>query len=148
MKKPVGVYFIILIVLFVSISAIFGGFSLIKDPTGNLIQFPNNYLKNTFFGNYLIPGLILFLVLGIFPLFLVYGLIKKDSLKFLEFFNIYNDLRWQFSFTIYYGIVLIIWIDVQIMLVPYIILQPIISGIGIIILALSLSKEFRRYYLK
>ncbi|VVB78432.1 Uncharacterised protein [uncultured archaeon] len=147
MKKPLVLYFLIILILFVSVCGIFGGWNLIKDPTGKSLQFPDNYLKNTIFQDYFFPGIILFTIIGIFPLLIIYGIIK-NSLDFLEIFNIYKDEKWQFSFIIYYGIILIVWIDVQIIMVPYFILQPIISLIGVVIILLSLSSSIREHFLK
>ncbi|MFA5856539.1 MAG: hypothetical protein WC867_04225 [Candidatus Pacearchaeota archaeon] len=146
MKRPIVSYLIIILILFVSFGALFGGFSLIKDPTGNELKIPSNYLEDSFFNNYFYPGLILFFIIGIFPLFLVYGLIDKKSLKFLNFLKFYSDFSWQLNFLIYYSLALIIWIDVQIIFVPYFFLQPVISLIGVIILFLSLFPSIREYY--
>jgi hypothetical protein len=53
--------------LFVNgIGAIYGGFQLITDPTGFTMQMPLSFLVNSPFNDYLIPGIILFIVNGIF----------------------------------------------------------------------------------
>ena len=147
-KRPKLLYFIIIIILLISISAILSGFQLIKDPSGKLLEFPQNFLENTFFHSYLIPGIILFLVIGILPLFLIYGIFRKNSLGFLEYFNFYKDKKWQFSFLIYYGFALIIWINVQTIFIPFFFLQPVISLIGVLIIFLSLFENIRNYYNK
>lgn len=146
MKKPILIYPLILLILFVSIGALFGGFSLISDPSGSSLKLPENYLKDSFFKDYFIPGIILFSVLGVIPLILIYGIFMKNSLNFLNKFRVYKDLLWQWNFLVYYGFGLIIWINVQIMFVPYFILQPIISLIGVLIIVLTFFNSIREYY--
>jgi hypothetical protein len=46
--------------------AIYGGLGLITDPTGSKLQMPLSYLDNSPFNSYLIPGIILLAVNGIF----------------------------------------------------------------------------------
>lgn len=145
-NRPVLNYILIAIILLISIGAIPSAIKIIQDPTGKLIQFPDNYLKNTAFRDYLIPGVILLIVIGILPLFLAYGLLRRDSLKFLNNLSIYRDKNWQFSFLMYYSFALLIWIQVQTIFVPYFFLQTAISCIGILILILSLFPSIRNYY--
>lgn len=47
------------------IGACYGGLSLIIDPSGNTIRFPEDTLNNSPFDNYLIPGIVLFVVNGL-----------------------------------------------------------------------------------
>ena len=57
---------IFLIVLgFLALGAIGGGVVLIISPTGELIGIPLSEFKNIPFNSYLIPGIILFSVLGL-----------------------------------------------------------------------------------
>ena len=54
-----------------------GGLVLIISPTGELIGIPVSEFKNIPFNSYLIPGIILFSVLGIIPSLLIIALLKK-----------------------------------------------------------------------
>lgn len=58
----------IVLLLFNSIGALAGGGSLVTDPSGKGLQLPLEYLQHTAFSNYFIPGLILFIVNGLFGL--------------------------------------------------------------------------------
>jgi len=63
---------IFLIVLgFPALGAIGGGIVLILSPTGELIGIPLSEFKNIPFNSYLIPGIILFSVLGVIPSLLI-----------------------------------------------------------------------------
>lgn len=52
------------ILFFNSISALYGGFVLLLDPSGGLMQMKTEWLKNSPFDDFLVPGILLFSVLG------------------------------------------------------------------------------------
>ncbi len=114
--------FISIIVLILNgMSACFGGIALIADPTGKLIQLPETWLEYTPFRNFLIPGIILFVVLGIGSLFSVIQMLRKDT-KYPVYL-------------VFEGTATITWIFVQIILSrQYFFLQPAIGAIGLILL--------------
>ena len=56
----------ILLLLLNGIGALYGGYQLITDPTGSKMQIPLSFLENSPFNDYLIPGIVLFIVNGIF----------------------------------------------------------------------------------
>jgi hypothetical protein len=99
---------------FLGISALGGGLFLIISPSGKLIGgLPLSILKNSPFQDFLIPGIILFLVIGIVPLLTAIALIKKPMSVFAEKLNVFKDLHWSWSFSIYVAFALIIWIQVE-----------------------------------
>lgn len=61
------------------IGAIYGGLSLILDPSGESIQFPDGTLDNSPFTNYLIPGIILLVVNGVLSILTFILLIIKHK---------------------------------------------------------------------
>lgn len=105
---------LILLLLFLGASAIGGGGALIISPSGKLLGgLPLAILTHSPFSDFLFPGIILFLVLGIFPCSISYALIKKPNNSIAEFFNLFKDMHWAWSFSLYIGFVLIIWIQVE-----------------------------------
>jgi hypothetical protein len=54
--------------LFLSIGALFGGGALILGPDGHLLGIPTTLLAGTPFASFLVPGLFLFIFVGIAPL--------------------------------------------------------------------------------
>ena len=54
-----------LLQIFVGITAVLGGFGLVSDPSGSKMNVPLELLKNSPFTNYLIPGLVLLIVIGV-----------------------------------------------------------------------------------
>ena len=104
----------LLLLAFLGVSAIGGGGALIISPSGKLLGgLPLSILKNSPFADFLIPGIILFVVLGIFPTLLIFALRKKTSSAFADHFNFFKDMHWAWSFSIYVAFALIIWIQIE-----------------------------------
>ena len=102
------------LLLFLGISAVCGGGALIISPSGRLLGgLPLSILRNSSFSDFLVPGIILFLVLGIFPIFSVWALIKKPMVPFAAYFNLFNDMHWSWSSSIYCAFALMIWIQTE-----------------------------------
>ena len=104
---------LIFLVAFLGLSAIFGGTVLTISPSGRLFGMPLSMLKNSPFNNFLLPGIILITVLGIFPAGLTIVLVKKPANKFAELFNFYKDMYWGWTYSIYTAFSLIIWIQTE-----------------------------------
>ena len=79
----------------------------------NTVHLLHIILKNSPFSNFLVPGIILFLVLGVFPIFTVWALIKKPLVPFATYFNVFKDMHWSWSCSIYCAFALVIWIQVE-----------------------------------
>lgn len=134
-KRPVLVKLLIACIIFQGISGLFGGLGLIIDPAGESLNIPLNWLEGSPFTNYLIPGLILFLLLGILPIYIATGLFGN------RFFY------WLLSLIL--GILLLIWIVVEIIIIGY---QPnpplqLVYGIlGMLIVVLSLQPKVKNHF--
>jgi hypothetical protein len=99
---------------FLGLSAIGGGGALIISPSGKLLGgLPLSILEHSPFNDFLIPGIILFVVLGLFPTFLIFALVKKITSPFAERFNFFKDMHWAWSFSIYVAFALIIWLQTE-----------------------------------
>ena len=85
----------------------------IISPSGRLFGMPLSMLENSPFNDFLIPGIILFSVLGLAPIGLTIALIKKPEYKFAELFNVYTDMYWAWTYCIYIAFALIIWIQIE-----------------------------------
>jgi hypothetical protein len=95
-------YLAIFLLVILSFSAFFGGGLLIKDKSGQILKLDLDWLQDSPFKNYLIPGLILFILIGMGSLATVLtGMIGK------RFFP---------AGTIICGAMLTIWITVQMLM--------------------------------
>jgi len=133
LSKSYSLYFLMGLILFQGISGLYGGITLVIDPTGDLLQMPIPILDGTPFHSFLIPGLILLTILGIFPLIVLYGFWKRRL--------------WSWTAALAVSVALIIWIGVQIWMVGYHLeppLQFIYGLLGLILLGLVMSPSVRR----
>lgn len=138
-KHNLFYYLLCILLAFLSINGLMGGAMLFMKPNGSLLGMQENWLVNSPFNNYFIPGILLFSFLGLLPLLTFIGLVKRFSRKCLDALNIYSDRYWAWTFCIYTGIIAIIWITIQLIMTQYFWIQPLIifTGLGIIICALT-----------
>ena len=117
--------------LFLGISAIGGGGQFLLNPTGDIIGMPVDVLAGSPFTDFLLPGMILFTTLGLFPLVVLYGL--------------YTERRWAWPAAIIVGIALIVWIVVQGLIVGFgHWLQWLYLSLGFVLILLALLPSVRQ----
>ena len=132
-----SLYTLIILMLFQGISGLIGGIALVIDPSGELLQMPLSMLEGSPFDTFLIPGIILLTILGIFPMCVVYGLWVR--------------LNWAWMGSLLVSVALIIWIGVEIWMVGYHTeppLQLIYGLLGLILLVLVLMPSVRNQFKK
>jgi hypothetical protein len=112
----------IVLLIIVSLNALAAGYSFISDPSGNGLGISTDYLKASApFDNYLIPGVVLFLVLGILS-------------SIIAFFAISKKLHYPI-FILLQGGIIVGWIIIQLMMVTtFHLLHLVIGAIGIILI--------------
>lgn len=136
MKKYLEIKILITFIIIQAISGLAGGIGLISDPTGASLRIPQEWLTNSPFKDYLIPGIILFTVLGIFPAIVSIGLWKEKY--------------WGWLGSLLLGFALLIWIIVEIIIIGYQSnppLQLIYGILGIVILLLTNLPRVKKFYL-
>jgi len=146
-NRTIGIYTLILALAFEALGALYGGFNLINDPSGESIRLPISFLEGSIFSSYLIPGIILFLLLGFFPLFLIFPLFFKPNWPLINGLNIYRSYHWAWTYTLYTAIIVIIWINTEMMILGTgSIIQGITGLLGVFILIVTLTPGVKRYY--
>ncbi len=155
-KKPFAAEVLIYCILFLSAEALLGGFALIIQPSGWLLRLPVYLLKSSPFGNYFLPGLFLFVFLGIFPAVVFYGLWKKpkvlkikdfDADYWLERINIDKTKHWSWAGAVYCAIILQIWINFQIIFMGFFtFMQSFYSFFALCIIFAAVLPQVRNYY--
>jgi hypothetical protein len=98
---------------FLGAGALGGGGALIISPSGKLMRMPLSMLAGSPFHDFLVPGLILFTVLGVLPCLLVVALLKKPLSVWAEKLNVFGDMHWAWTGVIYVAFALIIWLQLQ-----------------------------------
>lgn len=92
----------IVLLFFLGFWALLGGYQLMTNPTGESLQIPLDYLKDTPYEDYLIPGIILFLANGVSSLVIGFSALRK--VKNYPFFIMVQ------------GTILLFWLTAQLIL--------------------------------
>lgn len=103
--RPASVLALLLLLGFQGLSGVAGGLVLVYDSSGSTIGLPLELLEESPFGDYLVPGLVLLLVLGVAPCVVAIAL--------------WNRRRWARMAGLFVGGALVLWIGVQIALIGY-----------------------------
>ncbi len=103
--------------LLLGLNAVAGGFVLIVDPTGSTMGLPVDRLQGSPFSSFLVPGLVLFLVLGVYPQVVAYGL--------------WTRRRWSWRAALLVVPAVIVWLAVQILVVGYQARPPLQLAVGL-----------------
>jgi hypothetical protein len=97
---------IITFILFVvGISALLTGLAMMSSPDGNLVGLNFNILKTTPFKDFLIPGLLLFVLVGLVNILAL-------------FFQIINNPK-RFYWALTAGIITVIWVTSQYLIIGH-----------------------------
>lgn len=144
MNRPLVLFPLILLHLLLGTGALYGGWVLMTDPA--VFGVKPEWLAGSPFNSYFFPGLILFLFNGVFPLFVCVGLLLKPNWPAANVLNIYSDRHWAWTYSLFSGIILIIWITMQLTMMPSYWLQPAFLGVGVLMLIFTLWPATMRHY--
>jgi len=122
----------LILLFFLGISALFGGYYLITDPTGESLQMPPGLLISTSFENYLILGILLLIINGI-PALLI---------AFLALFKV----KYYAYLIVIQGIILLLWLTAELIIninlfYPLTHITYYLIGSALIFLGLKLRKS-------
>lgn len=104
--------------VFVGVMAVPVGIAMIADPGGSPVGIPHDWIADSPFGSFLIPGLFLVIVNG-------FGQLGAAGLAIWRHWS----APWAMGLL---GVALMIWIGVQVAIIPLSFLQPTIFVIGAI----------------
>ncbi len=130
-RRSPAVWTLMALLLVQGVCGLAGGAALVAGPHGEVMHMPVSYLKGSPFSDYTVPGLALGLILGVFPL--------------ITFVGMRRAFRWAWYAAFSVGCGLLIFEAVEVVFIPYNILQPIFSAVGLLIAALTLLTPVRRY---
>ena len=80
---------------FLGLNGLLGGGAFLLAPDGHLLQMPFSHLKNTPFSSFLIPGLLLFLFLGVYPIAVAYSLWRRPAWRWPDALNPFKQLHYR-----------------------------------------------------
>ena len=112
MKRPFALWILIFWLVFLAFGGLYGGIAMLLDPSGGSLQM-TEVLSLLPVSNYVLPGLFLLFIMGLLPLFLIYGLLARPNWAWLESFFRQIEYHWAWIGTVILGVVLAIWLIVE-----------------------------------
>jgi hypothetical protein len=144
MKRPLAFYPLVFLLVLLGISAVFGGIVLMLDP--RIMGASEELLVGTPFSGFFLPGLILFVFNGLFPILTAFGLLCRPDWAWADTLNLYPDRHWAWAYALYAGFGIIIWITVQITMIAFSWFQPAYIVVGLLILICTLTPGVTNYF--
>jgi hypothetical protein len=99
------------------------------------------------FSSFLIPGILLFVFLGLYPLAVAFSLWKRPDWRWPAVVNPWKHVHWSWAASLAVGVIGVIWIIVQVQWISFSFLQVLILGLAVLIILLTLMPEVYRYYI-
>jgi hypothetical protein len=146
-RRPAASWPLLGVMAFLSIGGFVGGVSFVVDRTGAGLGAKLAWLEETPVSDFLLPGLFILGVYAIGTLVLMAGLTWRFSPGPVRRFDRWLGFHWSWAGTILAGAILIAWIVYEFTIFSETIaLQPILIGIGVLMIAIPLLPSMRRYY--
>lgn len=120
--RPAALYALVGVLAFQGLSGLAGGYGLIVDPSGRAVGIPAAWLQGSPFADYLVPGVVLFTLLGIGPLIVIYGLWTRRA--------------WSWTASLLVALALVVWLGVEIAVIGYQGEPPLQAIYGVVAAAL------------
>ncbi len=146
-RRPGAVIFLYILQGFLGVGAIAGGLALLADPSGEMLGMPASVLERSPFHDFLIPGLLLLVIFGLLPLFVLYGLFRRPEWPWSLRLTPFQTLHGAWSLSLYIGFGQIIWILVQTFMMNAVsVIHVFYAGLGLLIQAVTLLPTVQRYF--
>jgi len=131
---------------FLGFSALIPGAAFILAPDGHLIRMPLSNLENAPFADYLVPGILLFVFIGVYPALVAYSLWKRPAWGWPNTLNPFKQFHWSWAASLAVSVILIIWIIVEVQFMTVGFLHVFYFAWGALILVVTLLRGVREYY--
>lgn len=147
-RRPTTVKVLIALMTLLGVGGLVGGVGLTGDPSGDVFGYPVSWLDRTPFSDFLIPGLLLLLLLGVAPLVVAYGLLRKPVWSWTDAWNSWTGEHRAWTGAMIVGVGVVAWIVVEVLIVPdhtpaAWAVQLSTAALGMAIVCLASSKTVR-----
>ena len=148
--RPVSVLSIIVLELVLAFLGFASGLNFLQDPTGMSHGMDRSILVTTPVSTFTPVGLFFVACYGILPVLTVYGLWMLPRWRWTDAFNRWTRQNWAWTTTVAIGVILIVWIAVEVALIgspaglPRT-LQVTMALFGAVLIALAMLPRVRTY---
>lgn len=145
--RPVVVWVLFLLLVLLGFGAVISGWILMLAPDGSIMHMPLSIMQGSPFSSFFIPGLILFLLLGVYPLCIAYGLWEKPAWTWPDAINPFKSMHWSWAGSLAAAVIVILWLSVELIWVGYSFLHTtyyVIAGLIILLTLLPATRDYLR----
>jgi hypothetical protein len=115
--RPLVLWLLVAILVFIGIGGIATGPILLSDPTGVAIGADLTWLERTPLADWAPVGWFLIVVMGIVPLTIAWGLATRHPWRLAERIDPVRSEHWSWFATLVFGAGLVLWLGLQLALV-------------------------------
>ncbi len=148
--RPAAVLLIIALEVVLAILGFFSGISFLLDPSGKTHGMDTSVLATTPISTFTTVGLFFVVCYGVLPVLAVFGLWRLPRWRWTDSFNKWTKQNWAWTATAVIGVILMVWIAVEVALIgsptglPRF-LQISMALLGLVFIALAMLPRVRRY---
>jgi hypothetical protein len=143
--RPAALRFLVFLLIFLGLNGIVAGLAFMVAPDGHLIQMPMSNLERAPFRDFLLPGILLFIFIGIYPVVIGYSLWRLPNWSWPDALNPWKGIHWSWAGSLAAGVAAIVWIVVQVQWIQFGMLHGIVLAWGGLILGVTLLPGIPRY---
>ncbi|WP_185974782.1 hypothetical protein [Deinococcus detaillensis] len=145
--RPGSLRWLIGCLIFLGVSALFGGIILVSSPSGAGPSIPLSVLRYSPFSDFLMPGLILGTVFGVGSIGAVLALWMRPAWPLGTALTRFTGEHWAWSVAVALGLGQIIWIVTQILMLRELnVVQVLYGSLGVLIVVLACLPGVRQYF--
>ncbi len=136
------------LLILLGIAALAGGVMMISDPSGAALGMDTTLLDDVpWVSDFLVPGVLLSVMLGVLPLVLSAGLLWRFGLPWVGAAERALGFEWPLIGSVVQGMGVVAWIGLQLLWLPESApIQWVTLMVGVLILAMSLLPAVRDRY--
>ncbi len=146
MQRPIMLWPLVICLLILAFGGgLAGGIMMLLDPSGELLGVAE-VLPLLPVPNFILPGLFLLVVMGLFPLLLAIALVTRPNWSWADSLLQWSNHYWAWTATLILVAILALWLLYEVWLIGFFPITYVTAVIGLLILLFALIPGVRRYY--
>jgi len=145
MRRPLTLWPLVFCLLFLAFGGLYGGIAMLTDPTGGSLSL-SEALPLLPVPNYILPGIFLLVVMGIFPLLLAVALIVRHNWPSIDSLFQWSKHYWAWTLTLVLVAITAIWLAYEGWLIGFFPITNVTAVVGLLILLFALTPGVRKFY--